>query len=212
MKIGIIGAGFVGRAVAKVAVALGHQVMISNSRGPQTLFSHRYALRGVELGTAEKAASFGAIVVVATPMSAIYSLPAAALVGKIVIDANNYYPERDGRIAELDNGDTTTSELVARHLAGARIVKAFNNIPMVELEPDARSAGAPDRRALPITGDDVEAKTIVKQLLEDYGFDVVDAGPLSEGWRFERGMPAYCVKMDAETLKRTLAATERPTA
>ena len=83
---------------------------------------------------------------------------------------------------------------------------------MVELEPDARSAGAPDRRALPITGDDVEAKTIVKQLLEDYGFDVVDAGPLSEGWRFERGMPAYCVKMDAGTLKRTLAATERPTA
>lgn len=208
MKIGIIGAGFVGRAIGKLAVGAGHEVMLSNSRGPQTLFSLRYAI-GCEVGTVEEAAAFGDVVVVAIPLSAIGTLPVAALAGKVVIDTDNYYWERDGRIPELDRRETTTSELVARHLPTSRIVKAFNAIPMNDLESDGRPKGAPDRRALPIAGDDAEGKTTAAGWLEAFGFDVVDVGPLAEGWRFERDRPAYCVPLDRTALEKTLASTTR---
>lgn len=208
MKIGIIGAGFVGRSVGKLAVRAGHQVMLSNSRGPQTLFSLRYGV-GCEIGTVEEAAAFGDIVVVAIPLAAYRSVPAAPLAGKVVIDADNYYPERDGRIAELDRKETTTSELLARHLPASRVVKAFNAIPMNDLESDGRPAGSPERRALPIAGDDAEGKAIAAALYEEFGFDAVDAGPLAEGWRFERGTPAYCVRLNKADLESTLAATTR---
>ena len=208
MKIGIIGAGFVGRAIGKLAVGAGHQVMLSNSRGPQTLFSLRYAV-GCEVGTVEEAAAFGDVVVVAIPLSAIGTLPVAALAGKVVIDTDNYYWERDGRIAELDRQETTTSELLARYLPTSRIVKAFNAIPMNDLESGGRPAGAPDRRALPIAGDDAEGKAIAGARLKAFGFDVVDVGPLAEGWRFERDRPAYCVPLDRAALEKTLAGTTR---
>jgi 8-hydroxy-5-deazaflavin:NADPH oxidoreductase len=208
MKIGIIGAGFVGRAIGKLAVGAGHEVMLSNSRGPQTLFSLRYAV-GCEVGTVEEAAAFGDVVVVAIPLSAIGTLPVAALAGKVVIDTDNYYWERDGRIAELDRQETTTSELLARHLPTSRIVKAFNAIPMNDLESDGRTKGAHDRRALPIAGDDAEGKAIAAAWLEAFGFDVVDAGPLAEGWRFERDRPAYCVPLGRADLENTLASTTR---
>lgn len=208
MKIGIIGAGFVGRAIGKRAVGAGHQVMLSNSRGPQTLFSLRYAV-GCEVGTVEEAAAFGDVVVVAIPLSAIGTLPVAALAGKVVIDTDNYYWERDGRIAELDRGETTTSELLARHLPTSRIVKAFNAIPMNDLESDGRPAGAPNRRALPIAGDDAEGKVIAAAWHEAFGFDVVDVGGLAEGWRFERDRPAYCVPFGRADLERVLASTTR---
>lgn len=208
MKIGIIGAGFVGRTVGKAAVAAGHEVMLSNSRGPQTLFSLRYAV-GCAVGTVDEAAAFGEVVVVAVPLSAIATLPAAALAGKVVIDAGNYYWERDGRIAALDRQETTTSELLARHLPASRVVKAFNAIPMPDLETGGRPAGAPDRRALPIAGDDAEGKAIAAAWLDAFGFDVVDAGPLAEGWRFERDRPAYCVPLSRAELEETLARTTR---
>lgn len=208
MKIGIIGAGFVGRAIGKLAVGAGHQVMLSNSRGPQTLFSLRHAV-GCEVGTVEEAAAFGDVVVVAIPLSAIGTLPVAALAGKVVIDTDNYYWERDGRIPELDRQETTTSELLARHLPTSRIVKAFNAIPMNDLESDGRPAGAPNRRALPIAGDDAEGKAIAAAWLEVFGFDVVDVGGLAEGWRFERDRPAYCVPLGRAALEETLANTTR---
>ena len=208
MKIGIIGAGFIGRGLASLAVKSGHEVMISNSRAPRTLGSTAVALR-CQVGTAADAAAFGELVMLAIPFYAIDTLPSDALKGKIVVDANNYYPERDGAISELDRNETTTSEMLARHLAGARVVKAFNAILQRDLEVDCRAAGAPDRRALPISGDDVQAKRIVTGLLDQFGYDTVDAGPLSEGWRFQRAKPAYCIRLDVAGLMRALAEAQR---
>lgn len=208
MKIGIIGAGFVGRAIGKLAVRSGHQVMLSNSRGPHTLFSLKPGV-GCEIGTVEEAATFGEIVVVAIPLAAYRSVPVDPLAGKVVIDTDNYYPERDGRIPELDAGATTTSELLARHLPQSRIIKAFNAITMNDLEKDGRPGDSPDRRALPLAGDDAEGKAIVVRLYDEFGFEALDVGPLSEGWRFERARPAYCVPMNMAQLKAALAETVR---
>ncbi|MCI1034316.1 NADPH-dependent F420 reductase [Raoultella terrigena] len=208
MKIGIIGAGFVGRSIAKLALQAGHDVMLSNSRGPQTLFSLGPMI-GCLVGSADEAAEFGEVVVIAVPLSAVSALPVAGIKNKHVIDAVNYYPQRDGDIAELDSGQTTTSELLARILPAARITKAFNAIPMTQLESDGLPAGAENRRALPLAGDDAEGKAIAAALYDAFGFDALDVGPLSEGWRFERGTPAYCVRMTRQELVSTLARTPR---
>ena len=201
MKIGIIGAGFVGRSIAKLALAAGHDVMLSNSRGPQTLFSLGPMI-GCQVGSAEDAAEFGEVVVIAVPLSAIHSLPVAGIKDKHVIDAVNYYPERDGPIEALESGETTTSELLAQILPAATVTKAFNAIPMTQLESDGLPAGA-----LPLAGDSEKGKAIAAALYEAFGFDTVDAGPLSEGWRFERGQPAYCVRLTRPTLLTTLSHT-----
>lgn len=206
MKIGMVGAGMIARAVATVALRHGHEVMFSNSRGPQSLFTLQRTL-GCSAGTVEEAIDFGDIVFVGIPLKDIGSIPAEGLAGKIVLDANNYYPERDGHIPELDRHETTTSEIVAGHLGRARLVKAFNAIIASDLEKDGSPAGAPDRRALPIAGDDEAAKALVSGLVDEFGFDVVDAGPLREGFRFEEGTPAYCVRMDRQTLTEVLAST-----
>ncbi len=208
MKIGIIGAGMVGRAIGKLAVGSGHEVMLSNSRGPQTLFSLSRAI-GCEVGTVEEAAAFAEVVVIAIPLAAYRSVPVAPLEGKLVIDTDNYYVERDGSIPELDAGETTTSEMLARHLPRSRIVKAFNAIIMDDLEKGGRPAGSSERRALPLAGDNSADKAIVARLYEEFGFDAVDVGLLAEGWRFERGRPVYCVPMNASGLKDALAKAIR---
>lgn len=208
MKIGIIGAGYVGREVGKKAVAAGHQVMLSNSRGPQTLFSLKVGV-GCETGTVEEAIAFGDVVIIAMPFPAYATLDPALLSGKIVFDAANYYHERDGHIAALDNKETTTSEIIATHLPGARIVKALNAIRMIDLETHGKPKGAADRVALPIAGDDAEAKALVAELQEQFGFDSVDVGALAEGWRFERDRPAYCTLLNTAELKKALAETQR---
>jgi len=206
MKIGIIGAGFVGRAISKLALKAGHQVMLSNSRDPKTLFTLTRTTQ-CQAGTPQQAAEFGDIVVIAIPLEAYRSVPAAPLVGKVVIDANNYYPDRDGRIPELDQHQTTTSEMLAKHLPESRIIKAFNAIRMDDLLNDGLPASAAERRALPIAGDDAQGKAIVTALLDEFGFDVVDAGGLAEGWRFEAGTPVYCVPLNQEQRKAGLQAT-----
>ncbi|WP_213958819.1 MULTISPECIES: NADPH-dependent F420 reductase [unclassified Variovorax] len=208
MKIGIIGAGFIGRALARLAVRSDHDVMISNSRAAKTLGSTAVAI-GCKVGTAQEAAAFGDVVMVAVPLMNHADLPVEPLAGKIVMDANNYYPARDGRIEALDNETTTTSELLAAHLKGAKVVKAFNAILQADLEKDSRPASAPDRRALPIAGDDAEAKRICSGLIDQFGFDVVDAGPLADSWRFQRAMPAYCIPLDVAGLHKALAAAQR---
>ncbi|MFM0502107.1 NADPH-dependent F420 reductase [Paraburkholderia caffeinilytica] len=208
MKIGILGAGFLGRAMATVAKNHGHEVMISNSRDPRTLISAAAAL-GCALGTAEEAAKFGDVVVVTVPFSSIDALPVAALDGKIVIDTCNYYPHRDGQIEALDSRATTTSQMLAAALPGAKVVKAFNAILAKDLETDGKPADAPNRRALPFAGDDEQAKHVVSGLLDQFGFDAVDAGALADSWRFERAKPVYCIALDRAGIAEGLAAAQR---
>lgn len=208
MKIGVIGAGFIGRALARVAVRNAHQVMISNSRGPETLISTAVALR-CETGTVAEAAAFGEVVILAIPLKAYQELNPRDFEGKVVLDADNYYPQRDGAIAALDRHEATTSGLLAQRLRGARVVKAFNAILQEDIERDAKPRGAPGRRALPIAGDDAEAKRIAADLVDQFGFDPVDAGSLADSWRFERAMPAYCAPLDTRQLRDALASARR---
>jgi predicted dinucleotide-binding enzyme len=190
--IGFVGSGHIGGTVARLAVDAGHDVVLSNSRGPDTLAD----LVG-ELGpraraaTSDDAASAGDIVVVTIPLKAYGSVPAASLAGKPVIDTMNYYPQRDGHIAALDNGSTTSSELLQAHLPTAHVVKVFNNIHFEHLGKLARPAGDPERSALAIAGDDTAAKQAVSDLLDSIGYDTVDVGPLSDGWRYQPDTPAY---------------------
>nr|WP_227451269.1 NAD(P)-binding domain-containing protein [Pseudomonas fluorescens] len=209
MKIGVIGAGFIGRAVAQLALAAGHEVMLSNSRGPHTMSSVVSGILGVQVGSADDAAKFGDLVLVAIPLEHYRSVPAQWLEGKTVMDANNYYPNRDGHIPVLDRFETTTSRLLAEHLPHSHVVKVFNAIFAPDLTQDARPHGAPDRRALPVAADDAAAKARVITLLDELGFDAVDAGSLDDSWRLERGKPAYCVPLDQAGLKAALAAAER---
>jgi predicted dinucleotide-binding enzyme len=208
--IGIIGAGHIGSQVARLAVKHGYDVVISNSRGPETL-----AELVKELGPTARAATpvdaakAGDIVVVTVPLKNYRSVPVEPLAGKVVIDTNNYYPQRDGHIAELDDESTTTSELLQAHLPKSKVVKAFNHIYAAELTTHGSPAGTPDRRALVIAGDDASAKATVTRLLDEFGFDTVDAGPLAEGWRIQRDTPGYGPRRNAEQLKKDLAAAKR---
>ncbi len=208
MKIGIIGAGHIGQAIARLAVAKGHEVKISNSRGPETLTDIARKI-GCSTGTAEEASRFGPVAVVTVPFVSLFKIDPAPLAGRIVIDTNNYYPDRDGRIAALDLHETTTSIMVAKHFAASKVVKAFNAILAADLETPVPLAIAGQRRALPIAGDDVEAKRVVAELQDEFGFDTVDAGPLADSWRFERAKPAYCIPLDRGGLIDALAKAER---
>jgi predicted dinucleotide-binding enzyme len=190
--IGFIGSGAIGSALARLAVAAGRDVVLSNSRGPDTL-----AEVVAELGAHARAASpaeaarAGDLVVAAVPFNAYRQLPAEALAGKVVIDTMNYYPERDGRMPEVETGQVTTSELVQRHLAGSHIVKALHNLDYRRLFVSARPSGAADRRALPISGDDAAAKAEVARFMDAIGYDAVDIGTLADSWRCEPGTPVY---------------------
>jgi len=180
--------------VARLAVDAGHDVVLSNSRGPETL-----ADLVAELGpraraaTGAEAAALGDLVLVSIPVLGYPTLPAASLVGKIVLDTGNYYPQRDGRIAALDSGLLTDSEYLARHLPGARVVKVFNNIFYKHLQNLARPASAADRTYLPIAGDGAGAKLAVVEFLDSIGYGADDAGPLADSWRQQAGSPAYGV-------------------
>jgi predicted dinucleotide-binding enzyme len=208
--IGLIGAGHIGSQVGRLAVAHGYNVVVSNSRGPETL-----AGLVAELGpkaraaTALEAAKAGDIVVVTIPLKNIKAVPVEALTGKIVIDTNNYYPQRDGHIAELDAEKTTTAELLQVHLPKSKVVKAFNHIYAAELTTHGQPAGTANRRALVIAGDDAMAKKVVTEMLDAFGFDTVDAGALKEGWRIQRDTPGYGPRRNAEELQRDLEAAKR---
>jgi hypothetical protein len=208
--IGLIGAGHIGSQIARLAIANNYDVVLSNSRGPETL-----AALIAELGPRARAASSidaaraGDIVVVTVPLKNYQAVPVEPLAGKIVIDTNNYYPQRDGHIPELDNESTTTAELLQVHLPSSKVVKAFNHIYAREITTDGRPAGTPNRRALVIAGDDAGAKETVTRLLDQFGFDTVDAGPLKEGWRIQRDTPGYGPRRTAEQLRQDLAAAKR---
>jgi 8-hydroxy-5-deazaflavin:NADPH oxidoreductase len=185
-------------------------VVISNSRGPETLAGLVAELGPVaRAATATDAASAGDIVVVTVPLKNYRQVPVAPLAGKIVIDTNNYYPQRDGHIPELDNESTTTAELLQAHLPRSKVVKGFNHIHAAQLTTDGQPAGSKNRRALVIAGDDPAAKAAVAALIDQFGFDTVDAGPLKEGWRIQRDTPGYGPRRTADELRQDLAAARR---
>jgi predicted dinucleotide-binding enzyme len=208
--IGLIGAGHIGSQIARLALANGYDVVIGNSRGPETLSGLVRELGPkARAATPVEAARAGDIVVVTIPLKNYRSVPVEPLRGKIVIDTNNYYPQRDGHIPELDNESTTTAELLQAHLPASKVVKAFNHIYAADLTQDGQAAGTENRRALVIAGDDAQAKATVARLIDQFGFDTVDAGPLKEGWRIQRDTPGYGPRRTAEELRRDLAAARR---
>ena len=196
---GFIGSGHIGSTVARLAVAAGHDVVMSNSRGPETLADLIEELGPrARAATAADAARAGDVVVVTIPLKSRQDIPTAELRGKVVIDTMNYYPQRDGHIEELDEESTTTSELLQAQLPESRVVKAFNNIFFGHLAALPRPAGSADRSALAIAGDDPDAKRLVTRLLDEIGYDTVDLGPLAEGWRTQRDTAAYGVMYAAD--------------
>ncbi|TYC03645.1 NADP oxidoreductase [Micromonospora sp. WP24] len=197
--VGFIGSGYIGGTLARLAVAAGYDVVLSNSRGPETL---RELVQEIgpraRAATPLEAAQAGDLVVVSVPLKAYTTVPREPLAGKVVLDTNNYYPQRDGQIAELDSDATTSSELLQRHLPQARVVKVFNNINFRHLGTLPRPSGADDRSALPIAGDDADAKAAARTFLDRIGFDAVDAGPLAEGRRYQPGTEPYGIIYSAD--------------
>jgi predicted dinucleotide-binding enzyme len=212
--LGIIGSGNIGTAVARLAVAAGLPVVVTNSRGPQSLADLIAQLGPLATaGTLEQVAQAGDVVLLSVPLTAHTAVPPALLTGKTVLDTSNYYPHRDGRIPELDQSQLTTSELVHQHFPGARLVKAFNNILAHHIPQLARPSGAADRTALPIAGDDAEAKARAAALIDQLGFDTVDAGSLAQSWHFEPDAAAYTRLYLADPAtpdERILQAPSRP--
>jgi predicted dinucleotide-binding enzyme len=208
--IGIIGAGHIGGQIARKAVELGYDVVISNSRGPETL-----ADLVAELGpraraaTPAEAAAAGDFAVVTVPLRSLPDVPVEPLAGKIVLDTNNYYWERDGHIPALDAGEATTSGLLQEHLPQSKVAKAFNHIMSSQITTDGTPAGTPNRRALATASDFPEAAELVARLYDEFGFDTVNMGPVSESWRAERDRPAYVIRQNAAELTENLAKAPR---
>jgi predicted dinucleotide-binding enzyme len=208
--IAFIGSGNIGGNVARKAIENGYDVVLSNSRGPETL-----APLVAELGsraraaTTDEAAAAGDVVVVSVPFKAIDSIPVAPLDGKIVIDTNNYYFERDGRVASLDEGVDTVSGLLQAHLPGSHVAKGFNHIGSGDILTDGLPAGTANRRALATASDFADASDFVTSLYDQFGFDTVNIGPLSDSWRVERDRPAYVTRQNRDELVANLAAAPR---
>jgi predicted dinucleotide-binding enzyme len=190
--LGIIGSGNIGTAIARLAVVSGVPVVIANSRGPESLTDLIAELGPLAAaGTVDQVAAAGDLVLLSVPLTAHTTIPAELLENKTVLETSNYYPSRDGRIAELDEDKITTSELVARHFRGAKVVKAFSNILAHHIPQLARPSNAADRTALPIAGDGAEAKAQATSLIDQLGYDTVDTGALADSWRFEPETAAY---------------------
>jgi 8-hydroxy-5-deazaflavin:NADPH oxidoreductase len=206
MRIGIIGVGKIGGTLARHFVRAGHELAVSNSRGPETLRDFATELGELARATTpEEAVEFGELVVVSIPMGRYRELPAEGVAGKVVIDTNNYYPNRDGHFGELDSDSTTSSELLQTHMQGARVVKAFNAIYSEHLRDRGRPSGDSERIGIPISGDDAQAKRTVARLIDEIGFDAVDAGTLAEGGRkHQPGSPVYAVDLRTAELRERL--------
>ena len=213
MKIGIIGAGNIGATLTRRLTALGHDVAVANSRGPETL-ADLASETGAAAVTPIEAVKGAELVIVTIPEKAIPALPDGvfdgAVTGAPIVDTGNYYPVRDGRIEPIESG-TTESRWVSEHL-GHPVVKAFNNIQAGHLFELGKPAGAAGRIALPVAGDDPTTKQIVMDLVDELGFDPVDAGSIDESWRQQPGTPVYAADLDAAGVTNALAeaSAERP--
>jgi predicted dinucleotide-binding enzyme len=211
MQIGIVGAGHIGGTLATLFTRAGHQVALANSRDPGTLADTVATLGpNAHAATAADAAAFGELVVIAVPLRAYSALPPEPFAGKIVVDANNYYPQRDGQIPELDSKSATSTGLLARHLPDARVLKAFNTINYAHLRDRGRpDAPAAERFAIPVAGDDAAAKAVLAGLIDEIGFSAVDAGTLADSWRQEPGTPVYGAEVKPDQAVALLAASQR---
>ena len=205
MKIGILGSGNIGGTLTRRFTEIGHDVAVANTRGPDSLRDLAEET-GATPATQEDAVRDADLVVLAVPLKAVPRLP--SLDGKLVVDANNYYPGRDGRIAPIEGG-AASSRWVADQLPGAVVVKAFNTMNWRFLLDGGRPAGDPQRLALPVAGDDAEAKQRMLDLVDELGFDPVDGGPLDESWRQEPGTAVYGANLVAAAASDALAAERR---
>ncbi len=205
MQIGIIGAGKIGSTLARLFTDAGHDVAIANSRGPDSLRDLEKELgeHGHAVTTSD-AARHGDVVVATIPLGHYRDLPADELAGKIVIDTCNYYPDRDGHIAALDDDTITSSELIQQHLSRAHVVKAFNAMRFDHLREYGREGGAGRRYGIPVAGDDPVAKKQVFDLIEQIGFEPVDAGRLADSRKFQPGADVYTADLPAEDLRNRI--------
>jgi len=208
--IGIIGSGQVGSSLAKAAVARGYEVVIGNSKGPQTLAGLVAKLGPkARAATASQAAAAGDFAIVAIPLTAVPQVPVEPLARKVVISTINYIPQRDGRFPELDNGTATVAGLLQAHLPTSKVVRAFNMLGAADMSGDGRPEGDPERRALALAGDDEQAKRLVAGLYDEFGFDAVDIGGLGESWRVDVGQPAFVTRQNVAGLKANVAKAKR---
>lgn len=208
MNIGIIGSGNIGSTLARKLQALGHEVLIANSRGPSTLIEFA-AETGVVAVTAEQAAQATDLIILAIPQLAVADLPLKVLRANsaVVVDAGNYYPTRDGVVTQVASG-ATDSEWIASVL-GRPVIKAFNNILAASLAKVGTADVTRERIALSVAGDDAAAKQLVQSVVQELGFDAIDGGTLSESWRQQPGTPAYCKDLSATQLKAALASADK---
>ena len=205
--IGVIGAGHIGRSFSTAAIRAGHEIVLSNNRGPDTLADlvrdlgpHARAATPAEAGAA------GDFAVVAIPLPGTADVPVEPLAGKVVIDTCNYFPDRLGVVARIEDGSITVAGLLQEHLPTSRVVRAFNHIDAADIATDGAPAGTPGRRALALCGDDSDARRVVAELYEQFGFDAVDIGGLDQSWRLDPGQPAFVVRQDADEMRANVAA------
>lgn len=208
--IGVIGAGHIGRSFSLAAIAKGHEIVIANNTGPETL-GELVAELGpkARAATAADAAEAGEFAIVATPIAGAEALPVEQLAGKAVLATCNYFAERDGPIAEIDSGEVTVPEYVQTRLPTSNVVRAFNHLDAAAIATDGTPAGAPNRRALGYAGDDPGAKALTADLYEELGFDAVDVGGLADGWRLDVDQPTFVVRQNAGELRAGLLKAAR---
>jgi predicted dinucleotide-binding enzyme len=204
--IGIIGSGHVGSSIARAAIAHGYTVVLSNSQRPDTLSGLVSELGArATAATPAEAAARGDFAVVAIPITAVSEVPAGPLAGKVVIATINYFPQRDGHIAGIDDGSVTVPGVLQAHLPASRVVRAFSMINAAEMSGDGHPEGDPKRRALALAGDDLAAKQLVTGLYNEFGFDAVDIGGLAESWRLDPGQPAFVTRQNVAELTENVA-------
>jgi 8-hydroxy-5-deazaflavin:NADPH oxidoreductase len=208
--IGIIGSGHVGSNLAKAAIAHGYDVVISNSQGPDSLVSLVAELGpDARAATPVEAAAACEFAIVAIPITTVSQVPVQPLAGKVVIATINYFPQRDGQIAGIDDGTTTAPGILQAHLPTSKVVRAFSMVDAADMSGDGHPKGDPKRRALALAGDDPAAKAVVARLYEEFGFDALDLGGLDESWRVDPGQPAFVTRQTLAELKANVAKAKR---